>query len=52
MDDNLTVHQHLTVFAGIAGIPKNDIEVHVLRMISALCLLGKEDTQAEELTHG
>jgi|Transcript_27850 ABC-type multidrug transport system ATPase subunit len=33
VDENLTVHQHLTIFAGIAGIPRSECETHVLKMI-------------------
>lgn len=52
VDDDLTVKQHLTIFAKLAGIPEHDREVTIKDMIRACQLLGTEDTTAEELTCG
>lgn len=52
VDDDLTVHQHLKIFATIAGIPEQDQETEVSQMIQSCVLSGKENTVAGDLTPG
>lgn len=52
VDDDLTVLQHLKIFAKISGLPLENLDAYVSSMIKDCQLSGKEHVKAGELSHG
>ena len=52
VDEELTIQQHLTLYARNAGIPEQACDSQVAEMIVACQLSGKEASKAGELTKG
>lgn len=50
--DNLTVIEHLRIFAGLKGVPAGEIERGIMELLADVDLMEKKDSLAKDLSGG